>query len=32
VDEHDLELRMCLSQNHSGAKQNITRQPVTVSV
>ena len=32
VDEHDLELRMCLSQNHSSTKQNITRQPITVSV
>jgi chemotaxis protein CheX len=32
VDEHDLDLRMCLSQNHSSAKQNMVRQPVSASI
>ena len=32
VNEQDLELRMCLSQSHSGTKQHITRQSVTVPV
>ena len=32
IDEHDLDLRMCLSQNHSSTKQSIVRQPVIVSV
>jgi chemotaxis protein CheX len=32
VDEHALELRMCISQNHSSTKQNSVRHPVTVSL
>jgi chemotaxis protein CheX len=31
VDEQDLDLRMCLSQNHSNTKQSVARQP-SVSV
>jgi chemotaxis protein CheX len=31
VAEHNLELRMCLSRNHSIAKQSSGRQPATVS-
>ena len=32
VDEHEIDLRMCLSQNQSSTKQSVVRQPVTVSV
>jgi chemotaxis protein CheX len=32
VDEQDLDLRMCLSQNHSSTKQGVARQSVVVSV
>ena len=32
VDEYELELRMCLSQNHSSSRQNSARQSITVSL
>lgn len=32
VEGYDLELRMCLSQNHSSPKQNSARQSATVSL
>lgn len=32
VEEHNLDLSMCLSRNHNSAEPNVVRQPVVISV